>query len=431
MAPSRSDDQPITFRKINENYPMIRLPKLSAANCQKKGMTRHLALTLIVALTTAGFGVETSTEPYGNAQLGEETTARMSLEDPNFKLRKLDPEHPLYFEQPEASHSQVADLKALKAEQWTVPITAMKMNLIPSGEFMMGSPEDEKFRSEFELQHRVKISYPFYMGIHELTQRQFYYLTIPDYNFGAWKFQRGPLHVGAAFNFRTDLGWDRWLDPSIELELENPMECVSWVTAVKYCERLTNFEGQAGRLPKGYEYRLPTEAEWEYACRAGTTGYFNTDVELEGLLELGDGQNQLKKFAHVGDSTANVGGNRKPNKFGLYDMHGNVAEWTLDTYAPYKPGARINPYNFENEPGQNVYINEKVTRGGTFQVFTPKLDPGEKIEDRLGDFLHFQGLRSASRVGIPFDIDFNMTVGFRVVLAPKLGAPIPDSASNE
>jgi formylglycine-generating enzyme required for sulfatase activity len=226
------------------------------------------------------------------------------------------------------------------------------------------------------------------------------------------------------------LGWGKWLDDSIELELENPMECVSWVTAVKYCRRLTAFERQAGRLPKGYEYRLPTEAEWEHACRAGTTSCFNTDAALEKLVRLKPNRGRpnepkLSDFAHTGGVPSRVGGKRKPNRFGLYDMHGNVSEWTLDTYAPYKPGHQVDPVNFENEAGQDVYINEKVTRGGSYQLFLPRLRPGETVEDRKEEFYHFRTLRSASRNSIPFDFDFNMTVGFRVVLAPTLKVPIP------
>jgi formylglycine-generating enzyme required for sulfatase activity len=365
---------------------------------------------------------EMTTAKYGNQKLGEETTARQSLDDPGFKLRKLGPKHPLYFKQLAASASQIAALKALKAGEWTVPITAMKMARVPAGTFVMGSPKDEKYRAASEVQHKVTISRPFYVGVHEVTQRQFYYLTIPDYNFKAWKFRRGPLHVGAAFNFRTALGWGKWLDDSIELELENPMECVSWVTAVKYCKRLTAFERQAGRLPDGYEYRLPTEAEWEYACRAGTTGCFNTDAALEGFLKP---KSNLNAFAHVGGVPAHVGGKRKPNKFGLFDMHGNVSEWTLDTFAPYKPGDQVDPVNFENEAGQDVYVNEKVIRGGSWQLFIPRAKPGEKIKDKLDEFYHLRTLRSAGRNSIPFDFDFNMTVGFRVVLAPKRKVPMP------
>jgi formylglycine-generating enzyme required for sulfatase activity len=394
--------------------------------------TAQYSMCCIIALMVMipeAFSQEMTTETYGNQKLGKETTAKSSLDDPAFKLRKLDPRHTLYFEQPAASATQVADMKALQALKWTVPITAMKMNLIPAGEFMMGSPEGEKYRSDYERQRKVKISKPFYMGIYELTQRQFYYLTIPDYNFEDWKFVSGPLHVGAAFFYRTNLGWGKWLDPSSELELERPMECVSWVTAVKYCQRLTQFERQAGRLPEGYAYRLPTEAEWEYACRAGTTSYFNTDAALEKFLTL-ENASGLEAFAHVGNNPVPGSEDRKPNKFGLYDMHGNVAEWTLDTYAPYKPGDQTNPVNYENEPGQDAYINEKVTRGGSRQLFPPRLNPGEKLENKLGEFYHFRGLRSASRIGIPFDFDFNMSVGFRVVLAPRIEVPIPVSANQ-
>ena len=377
-----------------------------------------LFMSLTGVLTVQLFALEMTEVRYGNQKLGEETTVKASLDDPDFKLRKLGPKHPLYFEQPKASDSQVAEVKAMKAKQWTIPITAMKMALVPAGEFVMGSPKEEKYRSGSEVQHKVRISKPFYMGAYEVTQRQFYYLTIPDYNFEGWKFRRGPLHVGAAFNFRTALGWGKWLDDSIELELENPMECVSWVMAVKYCQRLTEFERQAGRLPEVYEYRLPTEAEWEYACRAGTTSYFNTDAALEGFLTLKD--SKLKEFAHMGGLPDVVGGDRKPNAFGLFDMHGNVSEWTLDTYAPYKPGDQVDPVNYENEAGQDVYVNEKVTRGGSYQLFIPKLKPGEKIEEKMDEFHHFRTLRSASRNSIPFDFDFNMTVGFRIVLAPAI-----------
>lgn len=378
--------------------------------------------TLLIGIVGGRLYAQEMTEArYGNQKLGEETTVKNSLDDPGFKLRKLDPKHPLYFERPEATASQVAGLKALKAGQWIVPITAMKMALVPAGEFVMGSPKDEKYRSDSEVQHKVTISKPFYMGMHEVTQRQFYYLTIPDYNFEGWRFEGGPIHVGAAFRYRTPLGWGKWLDPSSELQLECPMECVSWVTAVKYCKRLTEFERQAGRLPEGYEYRLPTEAEWEYACRAGTTSCFNTDAALEGFLTLeGSG---LDAFAHTGGYPVRVGGGRTPNKFGLFDMHGNVSEWTLDTYAPYKPGDRVDPVNFENEAGQDVYVNEKVVRGGSYNRFIPGLRPGETIEDRKHEFHHFRTLRSAARNSIPFDFDFNMTVGFRIVLAPKLAIP--------
>ena len=182
-----------------------------------------LFILLAGVLTGQLFALEMTEAIYGNQKLGEETTVKDSLADADFKLRKLEPKHPLYFEMPEVDDAQVSSMNSLKAKEWTVPITAMKMKLIPAGQFVMGSPEGEMYRKENEMQRNVTISKPFYMGTYEVTQRQFYYLTIPDYNFRGWKFRRGPLHVGAAFNFRTALGWGKWLDPSIEMELDNPM----------------------------------------------------------------------------------------------------------------------------------------------------------------------------------------------------------------
>lgn len=407
-------------------------------------ITAKHAVCLIALLVLLGVGVNTlvaqemSTEIYGNQKLGEETTVKQSLDDPNFKLRKLDKDHYLYFEQPQPTAKQVAEMKALKAKSWTVPITAMEMKLIPPGEFVMGSPESERYRRKDEVQHKVKISKPFYMGIFEVTQRQFYYLTIPDYNFVGWKFNDGPIHVGGAFMHRNRKGWGNWFTEDLEYLPDNPMETFSWLTAVKYCKRLTQFERQAGRLPEGYEYRLPTEAEWEYACRAGTTSYFNTDADLDTLIaknskgQRGRGDAfqpslpDLGKFAFNGGMSGQINKERIPNAFGLYDMHGNVYEYTLDTYAPYKTGkgVLVDPVNFENEANQEVFVNEKVIRGGCFLSKFPRLKKGEtkpKVDKRYS-----LDLRSAARNSIPFDFDFNIITGMRIVLASKIDVPIPE-----
>ena len=389
-------------------------------------ITAKHAVCLITLLVLSGVGVTTllaqemSTEIYGNHKLGEETTVKQSLEDPHFKLRKLDKDHYLYFEQPTPSAAEVSQMKALKAKSWTVPITAMEMKLIPPGEFVMGSPESERYRRKNEVQHRVKISRPFYMGIFEVTQRQFYYLTIPDYNFFAWKFEEGPIHVGGAYRHRNGIKWGDWFKEHLEYLPDNPMETFSWITAVKYCRRLTEFERQAGRLPEGYEYRLPTEAEWEYACRAGSTSYFNTGADLDTLIArsskgrrgLGDAFEasllDLGMFAFNGGKSGKISEKRIPNAFGLYDMHGNVCEYTLDTYAPYKTdeGVQVDPVNFENEPDQDVFVDEKVIRGGCWLSKFPTLKKGEtkpEVEKRYS-----LDLRSAARNSISFDFDFNI-----------------------
>jgi len=278
----------------------------------------------------------------------------------------------------------------------------------------MGSPTDEEFRREDETQRKITISKPFYMGVYEVTQEQFYALTIPDYDFEAWRHFRGPIADGGAFHFRKQ-------PPGVnhiygkELQSDFPMECFSWTRAVNYCKDLTAIERKAGRLPDRYEYRVPTEAEWEYACRAGTTSMFNVDVDVEKLkaeAESSKGdlskQKYLNTFAFAWSvnprwsRTDKVGNGRKPNAWGLYDMHGNVAEWVLDTYAPYSEReSATDPVYFTDEANQ-----EKVIRGGSIAG-------------------GFPFMRCAVRYSIPYDVDYYGFVGLRIVLAPEIEVPLP------
>jgi len=159
----------------------------------------------------------------------------------------------------------------------------MELVLIPAGEFMMGSPSSESGREG--PQHRVRITRPFYMGKYEVTQEQ----------------------------FEAVKGWD----PSHYKGPSNPVERVSWNDAVKFCYRLSQ--------RTGCDVRLPTEAEWEYACRAGSSTAFH----------FGDSGSQLGDYAwnsgNSGGKTHPVG-QKRPNAWGLYDMYGNVFEWCQDWY---------------------------------------------------------------------------------------------------
>jgi formylglycine-generating enzyme required for sulfatase activity len=165
----------------------------------------------------------------------------------------------------------------------------LEMVLIPAGKFLMGAPESEKnFRPDEVPQHRVQITKPFYLGVTPVTQEQ--WLAVMDSN------------------------------PSRFMGSKNPVEYVSWHDCQQFLERLN-----ARFVACGFRYRLPTEAEWEYACRAGSATQYC----------YGEDESRLGEYAwynaNSGNTTHRVGG-RKPNAWGLYDMHGNVWEWCADWY---------------------------------------------------------------------------------------------------
>jgi formylglycine-generating enzyme required for sulfatase activity len=191
----------------------------------------------------------------------------------------------------------------------------MKFNLIPPGEFRMGSPKSEKGRRTWETQHRVKITKPFYLSAHEVTQAQ--YQRVMGSN------------------------------PSNYKGATKPVETVNWHEAVAFCGKLSEQEG--------VEYRLPTEAQWEYACRAGTTTTYS----------FGDDTSRLGEYAwYVANSQrkSHPVGKLKPNAWGLYDMHGNVWEWCHDRYAPYE---RLQVVSDPIGPAEGSRVN-RVLRGGAF-----------------------------------------------------------------
>jgi formylglycine-generating enzyme required for sulfatase activity len=207
----------------------------------------------------------------------------------------------------------------------------MKLVLIPKGTFMMGSPASEEGRRKDENQHEVTISKDFHLGVYEVTQAQYEKVI-----------GRNPSHFQRA---RVD-----------NQNADLPVEQVSWDASVEFCKKLSALpeEKKAGRV-----YRLPTEAEWEYACRAGSKTAYSFGESSKSIGDYGwfnenSGINgdPLKKQTHLV-------GQKKPNAWGLFDMHGNVFEWCSDWYGDYPNGAVSDPRGPEEGSG-------RVVRGGSW-----------------------------------------------------------------
>ena len=230
----------------------------------------------------------------------------------------------------------------------------MKLVLILPGSFTMGSPINEAGRWDGESQHLVTISNWYYLGTYEVTQDE--YEKVMGRNPSKFK---GP---------------------------KNPVETVSWLDAVSFCKKLSEMpeEKAAGR-----SYRLPAEAEWEYACRAGSTTSYSFGETAESLGEYA-------WFDEGPECKTHPVGLKKPNRWGLYDMHGNVWEWCQDWFEPFLPDASTDPQ------GPNGGSN-RVYRGGSWYFVAGNC-------------------RSAFRGrGVPSDRRSNY--GFRVALSPPINQP--------
>jgi len=290
----------------------------------------------------------------------------------------------------------------------------MKLKLIPAGEFMMGSHESpdalakdldtmaERFEKEHPL-HRVRITRPFYLGVYEVTQAEYEQVvgTNPSY------FSKN----GDKSDDLKDMDTSRF-----------PVERLSWENAVEYCRNLSDLpeEKAAGRI-----YRLPTEAEWEYACRAGTTSAFHFGSHLNGQAANCDGN-----YPH-GTSTKGpylerptTVGSYAPNAFGLYDMHGNVLEWCNDWYAEQYYGS--SPESDPQGPSEATSRSDhwELDVGVCRAAFWFRSGPQHRVFRGGGWWFDATGCRAAFRCwGDPQGWDYRL--GFRVAAVP------PSSKSNQ
>jgi formylglycine-generating enzyme required for sulfatase activity len=253
------------------------------------------------------------------------------------------------FDAETAAEHQKAWAKHLSAPIQLTNSIGMELSLIPPGEFSMGSPRDEEWHRDDEVLHRVTISRPYYMASTEVTQRQ-------------WQALMGK-------------------NPSFCVGDALPVETVTWQQAAEFCRKLSDQEG--------LRYRLPTEAEWEYACRAGTETPFHTgetistdQANYDGNYTYGKGaKGEFREETVAADHLA-------ANAWGLHNMHGNVWEWCADWYAAY-------PNRDVTDPQGPAEGDRKIFRGGCWMNFPAVC-------------------RSANRAKVN-PVSWNFHLGFRVV----------------
>ncbi len=256
---------------------------------------------------------------------------------------------------------------------------ALEMEWIPAGSFMMGSETSDSLAKPDERpQTRVTLTKGFWLGRTMVTIRQWKSMT----GLGVRTQLVRMIHDDTLYDFggkqetvRDYMRFSRDADPSQYLAREFdslPMYFVSWNDAMQFCKDLTERERTAGRLPAGYEYNLPTEAQWEYACRAGTT-----DATYAGPLVVENGKaavlDNLAWYSgnspdgYVGKGFKVSGRNggphpvaqKQPNAWGLYDMTGNLWQWCRDWYGKY-PGGDL------TDPTGPATGTDRVNRGGSF-----------------------------------------------------------------
>ena len=241
----------------------------------------------------------------------------------------------------------------------TIPLSDtvnLDMIWIKPGTFLMGG---ELGRNN-EIQHEVTLTKEYWIGKYEVTQAQ--YETIMASN------------------------------PSMFKGDDMPVDNISWDHAMSFCKALTEIEKTAGRLPEGYEYTLPTEAQWEYACRAGTTTDLNSGKNLSSAGACPE-MDEVGWYAGNSEGVFQPVGQKKANAWGLYDMHGNVQEWCLDWYEENYPTSAV------TDPQGPNSGSDRICRGGDWSQLA-------------------YSCCSANRGHAAQNYSVNGYVGFRVALTP-------------
>ena len=267
---------------------------------------KTLLIGMMVALLLVGCGEEEET-----TKVAEEDTAT-SAPDPETPRPK--PRTPPKKVSPVPVNLSTS---AVEGKPFTIADLSMDMLWVNPGTFEMGSPPEEEDRRDRETQHTVTLTEGYWLGKHPVTQAQWQKVT-----------RDNPSHFKGA---------------------NRPVEKVSWTEVTSFCDKLTEMEKKAGRVPKGMAYQLPTEAQWEYACRAGTKTAFSFGDSLTfGQANIRGGPGE----------TVDVG-KYPANEWGFQDMHGNVWEWCQDWYGDYPRGAVRDPVGLATGAS-------RVARGGSW-----------------------------------------------------------------
>ncbi len=233
-------------------------------------------------------------------------------------------------EKQDLPHDQASrdDQESTRPAEFTNSL-GMKFRLIPAGDFLMGSPEsDEMALANERPQHRVHISRDFYLGATEVTHAQFERVMSENWS----QFRSAGTRPERVVGINTD---------------DFPVEQVLWKDAVDFCKKLTDLPSEKEQRRV---YRLPTEAEWEYACRAGSSERFCFGHDVSGLADYAWFEANSERRPHPV-------GQKLPNAWGLHDMHGNVFEWCHDVYGPFDPDPATDPTGATSE-------GPRVFRGG-------------------------------------------------------------------
>ncbi len=289
-------------------------------------------------------------------------------------------------------------------QPYTISDLDLTLVWVAPGTFTMGSPTTERKRERDERQHKVTISRGFWLGSTEVKVDQWsFFAESSDYKTEA---ERGD---GICQWIRGQ--WPRvegssWKKPGFPQTGDHPVVGISWNDAMAFCKWLTERERAAGRLPAKLRYTLPTEAEWEYACRAGYEGPFLPDVKNMGeefWFRFGDGLGGILAKDHTHPT-----GTRRANAWGLYNVHGNVFEWCRDWYDEYSDDDVVDPLGPDSG-------SERITRGGAWNTYSASIRSAYRGRDKPNNRGNNLGFRH------PFD-------NGAIVLRDEKLAPWPRTA---